>query len=146
MPTIQTHVARLKLPNLSRIKCGLEYAINALRDQTSKPPLMQFFLLDAKKALSLLNRNLAWKNIKNTCTSLLTANKNSYSNLSKSLLTKKTFYSQERTTQGDPLAKAMYGLATVTLIKNLSVGSVSLKRYSNGMAVGKISNLRTNPL
>ena len=141
MPTIQTHVAKLKLPNLSTIKYGLEYAINALRDQNIKTSADAVFLLDAKKALGLLNRKLTSKNIKNTCTSLLTVNKNSYSNLSKSLFTKKL----STLKKGQPsLAKALYGLAIVTLIKNLSVGNVSLKRYStDGMAVGKINNLRT---
>ena len=75
---------------------------------------------------------------------LLTAIKNSYSNPSKLLVNKKTIYSQEGTTQGDPLAMAMYGLAIIPLIKRLSVDDVIQKWYADdGNAVGKLSNLRT---
>ena len=77
-------------------------------------------------------------------TSLLTAIKNSYSNPSKLFVNKKTIYFQEGTTQGDPLAMDMYGLAIIPLKKLLSVDDVNQKWYADvGNAVGKLSNLRT---
>ena len=125
-------------------KCGIEYAILTLRDQYSKTSADAVLLIDAENAFNSLNRKLALKNIENTCPSLLTAIKNSYSNPSKLFVNKKTIYSQEGTTQGDPLAMAMYGLAIIPLIKRLSVDDVIQKWYADdGNAVGKLSNLRT---
>ena len=125
-------------------KCGIEYAIHTLGDQYSKTSADAVLLIDAENAFNSLNRKLALKNIENTCPSLLTAIKNSYSNSSKLFVNKKTIYSQEGTTQGDPLAMAMYGLAIIPLIKLLSVDDVTQKWYADdGNAVGKLSNLRT---
>ena len=125
-------------------KCGIEYAIHTLRNQYSKTSADAVLLIDAENAFNSLNRKLALRNIKNTCPSLLTAIKNSYSNPSKLFVNKKTIYSQEGTTQGDPLAMAMYGLAIIPLIKLLSADDVTQKWYADdGNAVGKLSNLRT---
>ena len=125
-------------------KCGIEYAIHTLRDQFSKISADAVLLINAGNAFNSLNRKLALKNIKNTSPSLLTAIKNSYSNPSKLFVNKKTIYSQEGTTQGDPLAMAMYGLAIIPIMKLSSVDDVIQKGYADdGNAVGKISNLRT---
>ena len=125
-------------------KCGIEYAIHTLRDQYSKTSADAVLLIDAENAFNSLNRKLALKNIENTCPSLLTAIKISYSNPSKLFVNNKTIYSQEGTTQGDPLAMAMYGLAIIHLIKLLSVDNVTQKWYADdGNAVGILSNLRT---
>ena len=125
-------------------KCGIEYAIHTLRDQYSKTSADAILLIDAENAFNSLNRKLALKNIENTCPSLLTAIKNSYSNPSKLFVNKKTIYSQEGTTQGDPLVMAMYGLAIIPLIKLLSVDDITQKWYADDEnAVGKLSNLRT---
>ena len=96
-------------------KCGIEYAIHTLRDQYSKTSADAVLMIDAENAFNSLNRKLALKKIKSTCPSLLTAIKNSYSNPSKLFVSKKkTIYSQEGTTQGDPLAMALYGLAIIS--------------------------------
>ena len=125
-------------------KYGIEYAIHTLRDQYSKTSADAILLIDAENAFNSLNRKLALKNIKKTCSSLLTAIKNSYSNPSKLFVNKKTIYSQEGTTQGDPLAMTMYGLAIIPLLKLLSVDNVTQKWYADdGNAVGKLNNLRT---
>ena len=114
--------------------------IHTLRDQYSKTSADAVLLIDAENSL---HQKLALKKIKNTFPSLLTAIKNTYSNPSKRFV-KKTIYSQDGTTQGDPLAMAMYGLAIIPLIKLLSVDNVTKKRYADdGNAVGKLSNLRT---
>ena len=144
MPKKRTHVVPFKLLTLSRTKNGIEYAIQLLRDHYSKNSADAVFLIDAENAFNSLNRKLALKNIKNFCPSFLTAIKNSYSNPSKLFVNKKTLCSQEGTTQGDPLAMAMYGLAIIPLIKLLSVDNVIQKWYADdGNAVGNLSNLRT---
>ena len=71
------------------------------------------------------------KNIENTYPSLLTAIKNSYYNPSKLFVNKKTIYSQEGTTQGDPLAMVMYGLAILPIIRLLSVDNVTQNWYAD---------------
>ena len=125
-------------------KFGIECAIHTLRDQYSKTSADAVFLIDAENAFKLLNRKLALKNFKNNCPSLLTAIKNSYSSPFKLFVNKKIIYSQEGTTQWDPLAMAMYGLAIIPLIKILSADNLTRKWYTDdGNAVGKLSNLRT---
>ena len=125
-------------------KRGIDYSIHTPRDQYSKTSADAVLLIVAENAFNSLNQKLALKNIENTCPSLLTAINNSYSNPSKLFVNKKTMYSQEGTTQGDPLAMAMYGLAIKPLIKLLSVDSVTQKWHANdGNAVDNLSNLRT---
>ena len=70
-------------------KCGIEYAIHMLRDQYSKTSADAVLLIDAENAFNSRNRKLALKNIENTCPSLLTAIKNSYSNPSELFVNKK---------------------------------------------------------
>ena len=50
-----------------RQKCGIEYAIQTLRDQYSKTSADAVLLIGAKNAFNSLNRKLALKNIENTC-------------------------------------------------------------------------------
>ena len=72
----------------------------------------------AENAFNSLNRNLALKNIANIRPSILPilpAIKNSYSNPSK-IFVKKFIQSREGTTQGDPIAMAMKGQATLSLM------------------------------
>ena len=126
MPKKRTHVARFQVTTLP-LKCGIENAIHTVRDQYNKSSANAILLLDAENAFNSLNRNLALKNIENTSPSLLAAIKNSYSNPSLLFVNKKTIYSQEGTTQGDPLAIAMYDLAIIPLIKLLSVDDVTQK-------------------
>ena len=81
-------------------KCGIEYAIHTLRDQYSKTSADAVLLVDAENAFNSLNRKLALKNVKNTCPSLLTATKNSYSNPSKLFVNKKNHLLSRRNNPG----------------------------------------------
>ena len=121
-----------------RPKEDIENAIHTPRDQFSKTSANAVLLIDAENAFNSLNRKLALKNIENICPSIITLIKNSYSNPSMLFVNKKTIYSQEGTTQVDPLAMAVYGLAIIPLIKLLSVDIVTQKWYADdGNAVGK---------
>ena len=83
-------------------KCGIEYAIQTLRDQYSKTSADAVLLIDAENAFNSLNRKLAFKNIENTCPSLLTAIKNSYSNPFKLFVNKKNHLLSRRDNPGGP--------------------------------------------
>ena len=70
-------------------KCGIEYAIHALRDAYQKDENQGILLIDAENAFNSLNRELALKNVANLCPSLLNAIRNSYSAKSKLYVNKK---------------------------------------------------------
>ena len=83
------------------------------------------------------------KNLANICISILSAIQNSYSNQSK-FFVKKVILSREGTTQGDSLAIAMYGLATLPLKKLVNDNSLTQKLYAEDWnAVGSLKSLRT---
>ena len=88
-------------------KCGIEYAIHTLRKQYEKTDSDAILLIDAENAFNSLNRNRALKNI--AMHALRYYHTQIHPNFSKR---KKVTLSREGSTQGDPLAMAMYGLAT----------------------------------
>ena len=59
------------------------------------------------------------ENIRKLCPSIYTAIRNSYKTPSDLFIDKRVIKSQEGTTQGDPIALAMYGVATIPLIDML---------------------------
>ena len=93
-------------------------------------------MIDAENASNFQKRNLALKNIANICPTILPAIHNLYSNPFILLVNKK---SREVTTQGDPLAMPMFGLATLLLIKLDNDNSLTQKWYAHdGNVVGNL--------
>ena len=124
-------------------KCGIEHAIHSLRKAYSDPENEAILLIDAQNAFNSLNRNLALENIKKLCPSIYTALMNSYKKPSHLYINKITLKSQEGTTQGDPLAMAMYGIAILPLINHVSDPTIIQKWYADdGNAAGSISSLK----
>ena len=124
-------------------KCGIEYAIHTLREAYLNNENQAILLIDAENAFNSLNRELALRNVENLCPSLLNAIKNSYSTPSKLYVNNKTLWSREGTTQGDPLAMAMYGVAIIPLIRKLDQKEIMQKWFADdGNAVGSLQNLR----
>ena len=69
--------------------------------------------------------------------------RNSYREPSNLLINKQTIFFQEATTQGDPLAMSMYGIAIITLIELLDDCFTVQKWYAdNGNVVGSLINLK----
>ena len=96
----------------------------------------------AKTAFNVLNRRTALENVKALCPSLHVALQNSYSHPSHLYIVKLTILSQEGTTQGDPLAMAMYWIAILTLISRLHNDSLIQKWYADdGSVVGKLKDI-----
>ena len=123
-------------------KCCIEHAIHSLR-QSYDPENEVILLIDAKNAFSVLNRRTALENVKALCPSMLVALQNSYSHPSHLYIGKLTILSQEGTTQGDPFAMAMYGIAILPLISRLHNDSLTQKWYADdGSVVGKLKDIR----
>ena len=81
--------------------------------------------------------------MKASCPSLHVALQNSYSHPSHLYIGKSTILSQEGTTQGDPLAMAMYGIAILPLISRLHNDSLTQKWYDDdGSVVGNLKDIR----
>ena len=77
----------------------------------------------------------------NICPSILPATQNSYSKPPQ-LTNKKVILSREGTPQGDPLAMAVSGIATLALIKLVNDNSLSQKWYADDKnAVGNLKSL-----
>ena len=106
------------------------------------PQAEAMLLSDAENAFNSLNRKLALKNNEIICPSLNNALRNSYESPSLLFVNGKTILSQERTTQSDPLAMAMYGVALLPLINLVKDDMVTQKWYAeDGIAVGSLESL-----
>ena len=91
----------------------------------------------------MLNKRTALEKVKALCPSLHVALQNSYCHPSHLYIGKPTILSQVGTTQGDPLAMAMYGIATLPLISRLHNASLTQKWYADdGSVVGKLKDIR----
>jgi hypothetical protein len=76
-------------------------------------------LVDASNAFNSLNREVASRNIQILCPAIAPVLINTYRKPSKLFIDGEYILSQEGTTQGDPLAMAMYAIATMPLIRKL---------------------------
>ena len=120
-------------------KSGIEHAIHSLREKFEYDDSEAMLLIDAKNAFISLNRSLPLQNIELICPSIVTALRNSYDSPSNLYVNGKILLSQEGTTQGDPLAMSMYGLALIPLMRMLEDTEITQKWYADdGNAVGKL--------
>ena len=77
-------------------------------------------LVDASNAFNSINRMSTLKNIQLICLPFANILINCYRDPTKLFIDGDALYSQEGTTQGDPLGMPMYALATVPLIDSLN--------------------------
>ena len=125
---------------------GIEAAIHATRLCFSSPGTEGVLLVDASNAFNSLNRKVALLNIQSLCPSIATILFNTYQDPSQLFVDGSTLYSNEGTTQGDPLTMPMYALATLPLIQKLSnpcLPNTQLWYADDATAFGYISHLRT---
>ena len=99
-------------------------------------------LVDASNAFNNLNRRLALRNISSLCPAFSRVIINTYRNAARLFVGGETILSQEGTTQGDPLAMAMYALALVPLITQLSSVAKQVWYADDAAAVGQLADLR----
>ena len=95
---------------------GVESAVHAVRKMFDSSETEAVLLVDA---FNSLNRKAALHNIRFECSSISTILVNTYREASQLFIDGEVLYSEEGTTQGDPLAMHMYALATLPLIQRL---------------------------
>ena len=98
---------------------GCEAAVHAMRQVFEVPDTDAVILVDASNAFKSLNRQTALRNIQQLCPALSKVLTNTYREDIPLFIDGEVLLSQEGTTQGDPLAMAMYAIAIVPLINRL---------------------------
>ena len=90
---------------------GCEAAIHAMRQVFQSQETIGMILVDVSNAFYALNQQVALRNIKNHCPSLVKVLINTYIEYGQLFIDEETLLSQEDTTQGDPLAMAMFAIS-----------------------------------
>ena len=121
---------------------GIEAAVHAVREAFVEEDTKAVLLVDASNAFNSLNRHLALHNLRRICSPIATALINTYREPTELCVDGDTLLSQEGTTQGDPLAMAMYGLGTVPLIRKLEGHCKQVWYADDSAAVGSAEGLR----
>ena len=121
---------------------GIEAAVHAVRTAFDSYDTEAVLLVDATNAFNSLNRQVALHNIRRLCPPLATILINTYRAPTELFVDGDPFFSQEGTTQGDPLAMPMYALATIPLIKKLKGNSKQIWYADDAAAIGKLADLR----
>ena len=103
---------------------------------------MFILLVDATNAFNCINRQVALQNIRRLCPTIATILINSYRSNTDLFMDGEVILSQEGTTQGDPLAMSMYGLATIPLIRKLDGICKQIWYADDSAACGTIDQLR----
>ena len=117
-------------------EAGCEAAIHSMCRIFHDTLTEAVLLVDAKNAFNSLNRKVALLNIHQLCPSLATILTNTYRENASLFIDGDTLFSQEGTTQGDPLAMAMYAVATVPLIEKLQNTNTKQVWYADDATAG----------
>ena len=89
-------------------------------------------LIDEENDFNSLNRELALKNVQTLCSALHHALDHSYKRPTNLYVKNTVLTSTEGTTQGDPLAMAMYGIGIIPLIELLEKKTNVTQTPKNG--------------
>ena len=95
---------------------GCEAGVHAMTDTQVDDQTEGVLLVDASNVFNFLNREAAMKNIQSLCPPLAKIVVNTYINNAPLFIDGEVIPSQERTTQGDPLAMCINAIATIPLI------------------------------
>ncbi len=122
----------------------VEAAIHSIRDHYRNPEVEAVLLVDATNAFNSLNREDALHNAKHLCPTIATALSNFYCCSTELFCDKNILWSQEGTTQGDPLAMPFYALSTLPLIRRLP-GSKTMHHVwyaDDASATGSLNDIK----
>ena len=126
-------------------RSGCETAVHAMTRLFEENDSTEGVLLvDASNAFNSLNRGVMLRNIRELCPAFSTCVTNFYRSSASLFVGGETIQSLEGTTQGDPLAMAIYALATLPLINRakLSAGNATQCWFADDAgAGGKLQDL-----
>lgn len=132
-------------------QAGGEAAIHAMREIFSQDDCEAVLLVDAKNAFNTINRKTMLHNINIKCPSLAMYVKNTYKEPSNMYINNrnnnsvKVVQSLEGTTQGDPVAMAMYAIGLSVLQDKIVFGKTNVKQvaYADDLSgAGKITDIK----
>ena len=115
---------------------GCEAAVDAMCKVFSSPETEAAILVDASNAFNCLNREVALRNIHQLFPPLSKILTNTYRENIDLFINGETIYSQQGTTQGNPLAVAMYAIAITPLINSLKREPLKQVWYADDAAAG----------
>ena len=121
---------------------GIEAGVHATRDMFEADKEQAALLVDASNAFNSLNRQVALHNIRRMCPVIARVLINTYRNSTELFVEDNSLLSQEGTTQGDPLAMAMYGLATIPLIRKLDGHCKQVWYADDSAAIGPVDRVK----
>ena len=122
---------------------GCEAAVHSMRQVFESPQSEAVILVDASNAFNSLNRQAALRNIHYLCPSLSKVLINTYREDIQLFIDGDTLFSQEGTTQGDPLAMGMYAIAVTPLIHQVEESEVKQVWFTDdATAGGNLVNLK----
>ena len=121
---------------------GCEAAVHAMEQIFADNNTEAMILVDASNAFNCLNRQVTLLNCESICPALTHILTNTYRNNSHLFVDGQCILSKEGTTQGDPLAMAMYAIGTQPLIHKLG-GIAKQVWYADDSAAGsRLEKLR----
>ena len=125
-------------------QAGCEVAIHAMRQVFTQPNTEAVLLVDATNAFNCLNRKVAVQNILRICPSVAPALVNCYRSDAQLFVGGEVILSSEGTTQEDPLAMAMFAIATIPLIHRLKESSSASQVWfaDDATAGGELRSLK----
>ena len=107
-----------------------------MRQVYESPETEAVILVDASNVFNFLNREAVLRNIQQLCPPLSRVIINTYWEDPQLFIDGSTLYSKEGTTQGDPLAMAMYAIAITPLIHLLEGQGIKQVWYVDDAAAG----------
>ena len=126
-------------------EAGCEAAVHAMREIFTLDDTEAILLVDASNAFNAINRQAALHNIQVICPAISTILSNTYQVPVKLFITGEgEIASSEGTTQGDPLAMAMYALAIRPLIDTLRDSEPEARQVwfaDDATAAGKLATI-----
>ena len=117
-------------------EAGCEAAFHAMREVFRDAETDAVILVDATNAFNNLNRRVALINIQYLCPSVAVVLINCYRAHTLLYTGGDVLLSQEGTTQGDPLAMVMFGLATLPLIRAVTTINSTQAWYADDAGAG----------
>ena len=121
---------------------GCEAAVHAMSNIFQEESTEAMIFVDASNAFNNLNRQATLLNVTTICPSLAPALINTYRNPSRLFVGGKCLLSKEGTTQGDPLAMAMYAIGTKPLIDRLNGISKQVWYADDSAAGSNVENIK----